>query len=101
MLNTISDIEAAAEARAPFGVGACLPSDVVRPDRPHEGTGAFTHSRAFHGATALRQRELAGDAGMALGRPNSGMKQQYPYPTRIAASGGAKGSHPAREPEPA
>ncbi len=101
MLNTISDIEAAAEARAPFGVGACLPSDVVRPDRSHEGTAAFTHPRAFRTASVLRRRELAGDAGMALGRPNPGMKQQYPYPTRIAASGGAKGSHPAREPEPA
>jgi hypothetical protein len=98
MLNMISDLEAA-EARAPFSVGACLPSVVVRPDRPHEGTVAFTHPRAFWGAAARRQRSIAAGHGMALGQPNP-VKKQYPYPTRIAASGGAKGPHPAREPEP-
>jgi hypothetical protein len=97
MLNILSDLEAA-EARAPFSVGACLPSVVVRPDRSQEGTVAFTHPRAFWGAV-LRQRLVAAGAGMAFKQPNPA-KKQYPYPTRIAASGGAEGPHSAREPEP-
>jgi hypothetical protein len=99
MLNMISDLKAA-DARAPFSVGACLPSVVVRPDRPHEGTVAFTHPRAFRSAALLRQRPPAAGAGMALGQPNP-VSKQYPYSTRIAASGGAEGPHPVREPEPA
>jgi hypothetical protein len=99
MLNMISDLEAA-EARAPFSVGACLASAAVRPTWSHEGTAAFTHQRAFRGAAVLRQRPPALGAGMALGGPNP-VKQQYPYPTRIAASGDAEGPHSVREPEPA
>jgi hypothetical protein len=99
MLTMISDVEAAAEARAPFSMGACLPSFVARPAGSHEGNVAFKRPRASR-AAALRRRFVA-DASMALGQPNAGTKQHYPYPTRIAVNDGAEGPHSAREPEPA
>jgi hypothetical protein len=98
MLNMVSDLEAAADARAPFGEGACLPSVADRTAQPYRRTVAFVRPRAFWAADVLGQRHQASDLGMALGQPNPG-KQNYPYPTRIAAaSGGVKGSHPARDP---
>ncbi len=99
MLTMISGLEAAADACAPFSEGACLPSAVVRAARPHRGAVASARPRAFWAADVFGQRCPAADRGAALGQPNPG-KQNYPYMTRIAASGGAEGPHPAREPEP-
>jgi hypothetical protein len=99
MLTMISDLETAAEVRAPFSEGACLPSVVVRTARSHEGAISFARPRAFWAADVFGRRHQAADLNVALGQPNPG-KPNYPYTTRIAASGGAKGPHPAREPEP-
>jgi hypothetical protein len=98
MLNTIADFEAAASACTPFSEGARRRS-VVRAARPHQGAIAFARPRAFRAADVFGRRLTAADLGVALGQPNPG-KPNYPYMTRIAASGGAKGPHPAREPEP-
>jgi hypothetical protein len=98
MLNMVSDLEAAAEARIPFGEGACLPSAAVGTAQPHRPAGTFVRPRAFWAADGLGQRHMASDLGVALGQRNPG-KQNYPYPTHIAAAGGgAKGPHPARDP---
>jgi hypothetical protein len=101
MLNTVSESEIAANARTPFGAGACLLSDAVRTAQPRSGSAAFARPRprAFWAADAFGLRRQAADMGIALGLRNPG--KQYPHTTRIAAaSGGAKGPHPAREPEP-
>ena len=96
MLNIVSDLDA--NARTPFGEGAGLPSVAVRTAQPHRRTVALVRPRAFWAADVLGQRHQASDLGMALGQPNPS-KQNYPYPTRIAAaSGGAKGPHLARDP---
>jgi hypothetical protein len=100
MLNNVSDIEIAAEACTPFGEGACLPSVAVQTTQPHQRSAEFARPRprAFWAVGAFGRRHTASDLGMALGQPNPG-KHNYPYPTRIAAaSGGAKGPHPARDP---
>lgn len=98
MLNKVSDVEAAAAARTPFGEGACLPSVAVVTAQSHPRTVEYARPRAFRAADVLGQRHTASGRGMAPGQPNPS-KQNYPYPTRIAAaSGGAKGPHPARDP---
>ena len=99
MLNLVSGLEAATDARAPFSVGACLPSAAVRTAQPRKGAVTFARPRAFWAADVFGQRHPAADLAVALGQPNPS-KQNYPYMTRIAAGGGAKGPHPAREPEP-
>jgi hypothetical protein len=98
MLNKVSEIEAAADARTPFGEGACLPSVAVRTAQSHRLDMKFARPRAFWAADVFGQRRTASGRGMALGQPNPS-KQNYPYPTRIAAaSGGTLGPHPARDP---
>jgi hypothetical protein len=98
MLNKVSDIEAAADARTPSGEGACLPSVAVRTAQSHRCTVVFARPRAFWAADVFGQRRTASGRGMAPGQPNLS-KQNYPYPTRIAAaSGGTLGPHPARDP---
>jgi hypothetical protein len=100
MLNLVSHIEPAAEARALFGAGACLPPVAVQTAQPHRRTAIFARPRprAFWAADVLGQRHTAPGLAMAMWQPNPS-KQNYPYPTRIAAaSGGAMGSHPARDP---
>jgi hypothetical protein len=100
MLNMLSDLEAAAEARTPFGSDACLPSDVAATTQMRGGFAVYARPRAFWAAGVSGQRRLAADlAALALGQPNS--SKQYPHTTRIAAGGGTKGPHPARDPEPA
>ena len=103
MLNMISDLEAAAEARMSFGTGACLRPAGVRTAQPRAGTARYVRPRAFGGSDVFAQRQAAAGLGVALGQPNP--YQPYKpnnYMARIAAaSGGAKGPHPAREPEPA
>jgi hypothetical protein len=100
MLNMLSDLEAAAEARTPFGSDACLPSGVARTTQMREGSVVYARPRAFWAADVSGLRRIAADlAALALGQPDP--SKQYPHTTRIAASGGTKGPHPAREPEPA
>lgn len=99
MLNLTSDFEAVATAREPFSMGACLPSAVIRPVRLPEGAMAFARPRAFWTTDGSGRRHAAAGQSAALGQPTQ-RKQNYPYTTRTAASGGAKGPHPAREPVP-
>ena len=100
MLNMISDLETAAEARAPLGSDTCLPASAAATTQMHKGFAVYARPRAFWAADVSGQRRLAADlAALAFGQPNS--SKQYPHTTRIAASGGTKGPHPAREPEPA
>jgi hypothetical protein len=107
MLNMLSDLEAAAaglqagtEALTPFGSDACLPSGVAATTQVREGSVVYARPRAFWAAdVSVQPRLAAGLAALAFGQPNS--SKQYPHTTRIAASGGTKGPHPAREPEPA
>jgi hypothetical protein len=100
MLNILSDSETgAADARTPFSVGACLPPAAVRTAQPRKGAFVFVRPRAFWAADVFGQRHPVPVRGMALGQPNPS-KPNYPYTTRTIASGGAKGPHPAREPDP-
>jgi hypothetical protein len=100
MLNMLPDLEgAAAEARMPFGSDTCLPSGIARTTQMRRGFAIYARPRAFWAADVSGQRRLVADlAALALGQPNP---KQYPHTTRIAASGGTKGPHPWREPEPA
>ncbi len=96
MLNTISGLETAAEARARFGMGAVLPSGVQTAQPPCTGA-VLARPRAFWAADVFGKSRMAADLDVALGQRNSG--KQYPHTTRIAApSGDAEGPHPAREP---
>ena len=103
MVNMLSDFEAAAEARTSFGTGACLRLAAVRTAQPCTGSAAYARPRAFWASDVFGQRQAAAGLGVALGQPSP--YQPYKpnnYMARIAAaSGGAKGPHPAREPEPA
>ena len=98
MLNTNIDFEAAA-ARAPFGMGTCLPSAVGEAAQPRKGAIAFARPRAFWATDVSGRRHPASELSAVIAQPTQ-RKQNYPYTTRIAASGGAKGPHPAREPVP-
>jgi hypothetical protein len=94
VLNTISVLETAAEARAPFAMGAALPSGVQTAQL--SCTGAM-HPRAFWAADVIERSRMAAQLNVALGQRNSG--KQYPHTTRVAAkSGDAEGPHTAREP---
>ena len=100
MVNMLSDFEAAAEARTSFGTGACLRLAAVRTAQPHTGPALFGRTREFWASDVFGQRQAAAGLGVALGQPNPYKPNNYM--ARIAAaSGGAKGPHPAREPEPA
>ena len=100
MLNMLSDLEAAAEARTSFGTGACLRLAAVRTAQPCTGSAAYARPRAFWASEVFGQRHAAAGLGVTLGQPNPYKPNNYM--ARIAAaSGGAKGPHPAREPEPA
>jgi hypothetical protein len=95
VLNTISDLETAVEAHAPFGMGAALPSGVQAARLSCTGAA---HPRAFWAADVFGRSRMAAQLNVALGQRNSG-KQFYPHTTRIAAkSGDAEGPHTAREP---
>ncbi len=94
-----SGLEAAANARAPFSMGACLPSDAVRTAQPFPGAIAFARPRAFWASDVSGRLHPASELSAAIGQPGQS-KQNYPYTTRIAAGGGAEGPHPARDPDP-
>jgi hypothetical protein len=100
MLTNTSDFEAAAEASTRLREGACLPSVVVRTSQRSRRAVAFARPRPRWAADVFGQRRPAADLGAALGQPGTA-KHSNPYMTRIAASGGAPGPHPVREPEPA
>jgi hypothetical protein len=105
MLNILSNPETAAGARAGSGLGAFLPGHVgtVKPS----STGAMALRRPRpravspadvfgHGRTAAFQGTAAGQ-GQPFGLQNN--CEKYAHTTRIAAaSGGASGPHPARDP---
>ena len=96
MLNTISGLETAVEARAAFGTGTALPSSVRTAQSPCTGV-VLARPRAFWAADVFGRSRLAADLSVAPGQRNSG--KQYPHTTRIAApSGDAEGPHTAREP---
>jgi hypothetical protein len=100
MVNMLSDLEAAAEARTSFGTGACLRLAAVRTAQPRTGSTVYVRPRAFWASDVFGQRHAAAGLGVALRQPNPYKPNNYM--ARIAAaSGGAKGPHPAREPEPA
>ena len=100
MLNMLSDLEAAADARMTFGTGACLRPAGVRTAQPRAGTARYVRPPAFQASDVFGSRQQAADLTVALGQPNPYKPNNYM--ARIAAaSGGAKGPHPAREPEPA
>jgi hypothetical protein len=99
MLTMNSDLEAAAVARAPFSMGTCLPSAVVRTAQSRKGAIAFARPRAFWATDVSGRRHPVSELSAVLGQPSQS-KQNYPYMTRIAAGGGAKGPHPARDPGP-
>jgi len=106
MLNVLSDLQAAVQTRTSFGEGICLHSAVARTVQPRKGSVVFARPRARSVVFAPRAHRAADvfgqlrlGAGLAVrpGQPNS--RKQYSHMTRIvAASGGAKGPHPAREP---
>jgi len=100
MLNKLSDLETAAEARMSFGTGACLRPAAVRTAQPRTGSALHERARAFWASDVVGPRHQAADLTVTLGQPNPYKPNNYM--ARIAAaSGGAKGPHPAREPEPA
>jgi hypothetical protein len=100
MLNIVSDLEAAAEARMPFGAGVRLPDGVGGTAQPRTSVAIYPRPRAFWAAEAFgRGCKAAGLAAVALGQPNP--SKQYSHTTRIAVSGATKGPHPVREPGPA
>jgi hypothetical protein len=98
MLTMDSGLEAAT-ARAPFSMGTCLPSAVGGAAQPRKGAMAFARPRAFWATDVSGRRHPASAFSAAIGQPSQS-KQNYPYTTRIAAGGGAKGPHPARDPRP-
>jgi hypothetical protein len=100
MVNLISGLETAADARTAFDEGACLRPAAVRAAQSRQGATVFVRPRAFWASDVFGQRHpAAGLTTVAFGQPDP--YKQNPYLTRIAAmSGGAKGPHPAREPEP-
>ena len=113
MLNILSNPETAAGARAGSGLGACLPERVgtvtpnstdgmalVRPRprafRPADVRGHGNSNSNSHSRTAAFQGTAAGQ-GQPSGLQNN--CEKYAHTTRIAAaSGGASGPHPARDP---
>ncbi len=100
MLNMHSEFEAAAEARMPLGVGICLRSGAAWTAQPRERFAVmYARPRAFRAVDVVGQRRMA--AGLTVAAPGQPNASKHPYTTRIAASGGTKGPHPAREPEPA
>jgi len=103
MLNIFSSLETAAGARAGSGLGACLPGRVGTVDPSSRVVMARPRPRAVspagvygHSHTAAFQGTSAGQ-GQPFGLQNN--CEKYALTTRIAAaSGGASGPHPARDP---
>jgi hypothetical protein len=105
VLNTISNVTAAADTRFGFGVGVFpLPGAGTAVS---SSTGAVAARPCAYWAThVVGKRRFTAGLGAALGQQNpskqNSIEQYDAQVTRIAAAsgGGALGSHPAREPEP-
>ena len=104
MLNILSNLETAAGARAGSGLGACLPWHVgtVTPSSTG-GAVALPRPRAVSSADVFGHVRTAAFQGTAAGQGQPfGLQnncEKYAHTTRIAAaSGGASGPHPARDP---
>jgi hypothetical protein len=100
MLNSISDVTAAADTRVadcwPF-MGAFLPAAVNTVHQSRSGALVFTRPRAISGTAMSGLGRKAAVHGLAQGQPS--VRKQYPIMTRSAAAiGGALGPHPARDP---
>lgn len=100
MLNMISNVAVAADARFGSGVGV-FPLSGARTVVPGSTGAVVARPRAHWAAHILGNRRLA--AGQGVGQQTASkqntIRQYDPQTTRVAAaSGGALGSHPAREP---
>jgi hypothetical protein len=99
MLNMISDVTAAADTRFGFGTGV-FPLSGVRTVVP-SSTGPVDACPRAYWATAVHGKpRFAVSHEPVLGQQTfNSIKQYDPQTIRVAAaSGGALGSHPAREP---
>jgi hypothetical protein len=80
---------------------AFVPS-VIAAVQPTAGTGTSpARQRGPRAATSWQRQAKAQSAATSMCRPfaQPDLSKQYPHMTRIAAAnGGAKGSHPARDP---
>jgi hypothetical protein len=102
MLNMISNVTAAADTRLGFGAGV-FPLSGARTFVPGSTGAVGARPGARWAAHVLGKRRFAAGQGMVLGQRNASkqnsIRQYDPQTTRIAAaSGGALGTHPAREP---
>jgi hypothetical protein len=98
MLNSISHVTAAADARTvdcqPV-MGAFLPSGVDAAHQRPSGALVFVRPRACAAAFGLGRK--AAVRRQPQGQPS--VRKQYPNQARSAATtGGALGPHPARDP---
>ncbi len=100
MLNLISDVTAAADPRTvddQLATGAFLPGRVDAAHKCPSGVLVFARPRGITDAAALRLGRKAAVHGLLQGQPS--VRKQYPIMTRsAAATGGALGPHPARDP---
>jgi hypothetical protein len=100
MLNSISDVTAAANTRTVDcrpAMGAFLPGCVNAVHQSPSGALVFVRPRAIPGAGLLGLGSKAAVHGLPQGQLS--VRKQYPIMTRSAAAiGGALGPHPARDP---
>jgi len=94
MLNILSNTETAADPRAGSVLGAFLPGYVGTVE-PY-GTGATPRPRPAASAGAFGSGSGSGNSQPSVLQMSC---EKYAHTTRIAAaSGGASGPHPARDP---
>jgi hypothetical protein len=100
MLNSISDVTAAAAARTVDcwpATGAFLSRTANAAHQLPGGARVFARPRAITGASAFGRGRKAAVHGLPQGQPS--IRKQYPTMARSAAAfGGALGPHPARDP---
>jgi len=95
--NVISAAEAAAEARAGSCPGAVLPEGFGADVASGTGVVSYARPRAVWGVDVFAAGRMATSQDQPLGLQCPSL--HYPHKTRIvAASGGALGPHPARDP---
>ena len=100
MLNSISDVTAAADTRAvdcQLAVGAFTPGRANAAYQRPSGALVFVRPRASVGAGPFGLGRKAAVHGLPQGQPP--IRTQYPTKARsAAATRGALGPHPARDP---
>ncbi len=100
MLNLISDVTAAADTRTvdcQLATGAFLPGRVDAARQCPGGVPMFARLRGSTDASLLGLRRKAAVHWLPQGQPS--IRKQYSTMTRsAAATGGALGPHPARDP---